>query len=379
MKIALVLDDTLDTPDGVQQVIIQIGRELTARGHEVHYLTSTTTRTDLPNVHSLAGNLRLRFNGNRIGIPLPARRRRIRRLLEEQSFDVVHVSAPYSPLLAGRIIAELPARTPLVATFMILPLGRVSKWGGKLLGLLQRRQARRFAAVMAVSEPAAQFCEFMYARPAAVTGNPVDVAPFFAARDRRGPRSGPVRILFLGRLVERKGAGALLRATRILTDLTDTPFTVQIAGRGPLLETYRRYTADHGLSGLVTFSGFVEEQDKPDLLAGADIIALPATGGESFGISVVEALAAGTGAVLAGDNPGYASTLGPLTDCLIDPTDEMAFARRLRELVESPHLRELMSERQAARARRFDTPIVVDRIEEVYAETARLSTTRSSR
>src|SRR5699024_8226783 len=99
---------------------------------------------------------------------------------------------------------------------------------------------------------------------------------------------GPVRILFLGRLVERKGAGALLRATRILTTLTDTPFTVQIAGRGPLLDDYRRYVADHGLYKHVTFSGFVEEQDKPDLLAGADIIALPATGGESFGVSVVE-------------------------------------------------------------------------------------------
>lgn len=383
MKIALVLDDTLDTPDGVQQVILQIGRELTSRGHEVHYLTSTTTRRDLPNVHSLAGNLRLRFNGNRIGIPLPANRRRVRELLAEQEFDLVHVSAPYSPLLAGRVVTALPAGTPLVATFMILPLGPVSRWGGKVLGLLQRRQARRFQRFMAVSEPAREFSAFMYGDPGVTTGNPVDVAPFLAARERavQDPLPGPVRILFLGRLVERKGAGALLRAVRILKGLTDVPFSVEIAGRGPLLEQYRRYVRDNGLTEQVTFSGFVAEERKADLLAEAHIIALPAFGGESFGISVVEALAAGTGAVLAGDNPGYASTLGPLTECLVDPSDDVSFAARLQELIEDPHLRGRMSARQSEQARLFDTPLVVDRIEEVYAEASagRLSTTRSSR
>ncbi len=385
MKIALVLDDTLDSTDGVQQVILEIGRELTARGHEIHYLTSRTERTDLPHVHSLTSNLRFRFNGNRMGIPLPARRAVLSALLQRERFDLVHVSIPYSPLLAGRIISALPARTPVVGTFMILPLGFISTWGGKLLGWWQRRQVRRFDRFMAVSGPAREFSRFMYGRPGIVTGNPVDIAPFAAARERAlaapAPQGAPVRILFLGRLVERKGAGALLQAVARLQHLTQAPFEVEIAGRGPLLAQYQRFAAEHSLQGVVKFTGFIEEEAKADLLAGADIIALPALGGESFGISVVEALAAGTGAVLAGDNPGYASTLGPLTECLIDPNDTAAFARRLKTLVESPALRGEMSARQAQQAQFFETALVVDRIEQVYADAAaaRLKTTRSSR
>src|SRR5699024_9099522 len=201
MKIALVVDDTLDSTDGVQQVILEVGRELSRRGHEIHYLTSTTSRTDLAHVHSLARNWRFRFNGNRVGIPLPARRRELSALLAREKFDLVHVSIPYSPLLAGRIISTLPPSTPLVGTFMILPLGLISTWGGKLLGLWQRRQVKRFDRFMAVSAPARDFSRFMYGRPGINTGNPVDIAPFAAARERARTARGeadPVEILFLG-------------------------------------------------------------------------------------------------------------------------------------------------------------------------------------
>src|SRR5690625_7860941 len=88
MKIALVIDDTLDSTDGVQQIILEIGRYLTRVGHEVHYLTSTTKRTDVPRIHSLARNLRFRFNGNRVGIPLPAKRADLRDLLHVENFDL---------------------------------------------------------------------------------------------------------------------------------------------------------------------------------------------------------------------------------------------------------------------------------------------------
>ncbi|HLS01606.1 MAG TPA: glycosyltransferase family 4 protein [Beutenbergiaceae bacterium] len=372
MKIALVVDDTLDSTDGVQQVILEIGRELHRRGHEVHYLTSTTTRTDVANVHSLSKNVRFRFNGNRVGVPLPAKRRVIERVLREEQFDLVHISAPYSPLLAGKIISRLPPSTPVVGTFMILPLGKVSRWGGKLLGLLQRRQARRFNAFMAVSDPAGEFCRFMYGDPGVTTGNPVNITPFHKARERAleaaPPPKAPVSILFLGRLVERKGAGELINAVAVLRRLTSTPFEVEIAGRGPLEEEYRSRVHDLGLSQVVRFSGFIPEEDKADLLARADIIALPAYGGESFGVSVVEALAAGTGGLLAGNNPGYASTLGPLQECLIHPRDVHGFAEKLKELVESPELRRSMSEKQSLHAQEFHTPTVVDRIEQVYSQ-----------
>src|SRR5699024_11720786 len=97
--------------------------------------------------------------------------------------------------------------------------------------------------------------------------------------------------------------------------------TGESAGCGAWLEEYEQRVRWRGLADVASFTGFVEEEHKADLLASADIIALPALGGESFGISVVEALAAGRGAVLAGDNDGYSSTAGPLQQCLIDPRD----------------------------------------------------------
>ena len=111
MKIGLVLDDTLDTPDGVQQYVLQVGAWLTDQGHEVHYLVGQTARTDIPNLHSLSRNLKVRFNGNRMSMPLPASRRKLRAFLQEMQFDVLHVQVPYSPFMAGRLLSVAPAST----------------------------------------------------------------------------------------------------------------------------------------------------------------------------------------------------------------------------------------------------------------------------
>ena len=72
LKIGLVCDDSLDRPDGVQQFVVTLGEWLRTRGHEVHYITSTTNRTDLQNVHIMAKNVEVKFNGNRLRPPLPA-------------------------------------------------------------------------------------------------------------------------------------------------------------------------------------------------------------------------------------------------------------------------------------------------------------------
>lgn len=366
MKIALVLDDTLDSPDGVQQILLHIGDFLTKKGHEVHYLTSASTRTDVT-VHSLAKVVRLRFNGNRVGIPLPARSAQIRELLERERYDLVHVAIPYSPLLAGRIISRLPRTTPVVGTFMILPLNWVSRWGGKILGWYQRRQARRFSALTALSAPADEFCQFMYGRTATPIGSPVDLEPFLTARAQAPVNTDQVRIVFLGRLVERKGALALLRAVALARQATTTPFRVEIAGKGPLEPALREFISTHDLTEIVSLTGYVAEEDKAALLASADIITLPSLGGESFGISVVEALAAGRGAVLVGNNAGYASTVGPLRECLIDGADASAFANRLATLIDDPAAREEMSQTQVERAHAFAQDVVGEKILEIYS------------
>src|SRR4051812_3995826 len=113
LKIGLVLDTSLDPTDGVQQYVISVGEWLRGRGHDVHYLVGQTARHDLPNVHSLARNIGVVFNGNRTTIPLPTSRRKLRRFLDRQRFDVLHVQTPHSPFMSQRLILVADKRTAI--------------------------------------------------------------------------------------------------------------------------------------------------------------------------------------------------------------------------------------------------------------------------
>lgn len=366
LTIGLVVDDSLDSTDGVQQHVLTLGRWLSTKGHTVHYLTSTTKRTDLKNIHSLAKNWRLKFNGNRVGIPLPAKNKEIKELIESADFDVLHIHMPYSPFMAGKVINAAKPGTSIVGTFHILPWSALSRIGTRALGMLQSRQLKKFKSIIAVSSPAAQFARESLKVDPVVIGNPVRVLGYEQAHQAEmerlarepQPADAPVRIFFLGRLVERKGISELLVACRRLMDITDEPFEVVVGGKGPLLDQLLTFTATTGLDQHVNFIGYVSENDKEELLAQSDIVALPSTGGESFGISVVEALAACRGVVVAGDNPGYRSVMEGLEHNIVDAKDTEAFARLLKKYVESPEARTAETVAQMAQARSFDVGVI---------------------
>lgn len=352
LRIGLVIDDGLDRPDGVQQIVLTLGRRLTALGHEVHYLTSSTERTDLPRLHVLGRTLSVRFNGNRLGTPLPASRAAVRRLLAEVPFDVLHVTMPYSPVLAGRVVSAAHPRTAVVGSFVIYPQDAVARWGIRALGLAERRRLRRFDAISALSAAAQESVREAYGRDVPVIGGPVELAATQAGAPARSD-AAPVRIVFLGRLVERKGPRELLAAAAALPRTT-RPWTLTLAGRGPLLADLQQRARAAGIADRVDFPGFVAEEDKAALLAGADVVALPSTGGESFGMSVVEALADAGGVVLAGDNPGYRTPMAGLEDQLVDPRDTAAFARTLARWIDDPAARRAARDPQRAAAQRFE-------------------------
>lgn len=351
LRIGLVIDDGLDRPDGVQQIVLTLGRRLTALGHEVHYLTSSTERTDLANLHVLGRTVSVKFNGNRLGTPLPASRTAIRRLLAEVPFDVLHVTMPYSPVLAGRVVSAAHPRTAVVGQFVIYPQDALTRWGIRALGVLERRRLRRFDAISALSVAALDPVREAFGRAdAPVIGGPVELGEPLPAAERAP--GDPVRIVFLGRLVERKGPRELLAAAARLS--TDRPWTLTLAGRGPLLDDLRARARAAGIADRVDFPGFVAEEDKRALLAGADVVALPSTGGESFGMSVVEALADAGGVVLAGDNAGYRTPMAGLEDQLVDPSDTAAFAAALARWVDDPDARAAAIAPQRAAAQRFE-------------------------
>ncbi|MFC8731961.1 glycosyltransferase family 4 protein [Luteimicrobium sp. NPDC057192] len=378
LAVGLLIDDSLDRPDGVQQYVLTLGAWLTARGHTVHYLTASSERTDLENLHVVGRTVNVRFNGNRLGTPRPVPRAEARDLVERLDLDVLHVQMPYSPFLAGRVIdaatRSAVRRTAVVGTFHIYPQSRLVSAGTRVLGALERKRLARFDAVLAVSEAAQEFAHDAFGLDPRVVGNPVDTARFVPPPDAplvpHRPADAVPHVAFLGRLVDRKGPRELVQAlVRLHDDVPGLAWRATVAGRGPLLEDLRAIARRAGIADRVAFPGFLAEEDKATFLQDADVIALPSTGGESFGISVVEALAASRGVVLAGDNPGYRTVMRGLEDQLVVPHDTAELAGTLATWLtdlDDDVTREQTVARQRAAAARFDVAVIGAQVEETY-------------
>ena len=363
MKIGFVLDDSLDKTDGVQQYVLTLGVWLTKQGHEVHYLVGETKRTDVK-IHSLSKNIAVRFNRNRMSIPLPASRQAIRQLLETERFDILHVQMPYSPQLAARVVNLAPLTTAVVGTFHILPYGPLAKVATKALSLLLRNNSKRFDNNLSVSVAAQQFASQWYGIQTTVLPNVIDIKQYQVKR----PQQTGFKIVFLGRLVERKGCQQLLEAVSLLPEQLRQQLTVIIGGKGPLQRRLVGRAEQLNIHNQVFFMGFIEESDKPAFLAQADIAIFPSLGGESFGIVLLEAMAAGAGVVMAGDNPGYSSVLGSLPASLFEPQRPRQLAEQLELFLREPSLREQLHSQQQKLVKQYDINVVGPRLLDIYKQ-----------
>ncbi|PKV07717.1 phosphatidyl-myo-inositol alpha-mannosyltransferase [Bifidobacterium pseudolongum subsp. pseudolongum] len=369
LTIGFVFDDTLDALDGVQQHIITIGTELARRGHDVHYLVGETHHSPVPQTVSLARNVMVSFNGNRMRIPLPVRKREIRAALAHNNYDILHIQAPYSPLFGGRVLECAPQSTGVVATYHIAPIDRRARYGGRALGLVNAHSHRRVDEVIAVSQVAAQYAQFTSHTHGTIIANPVNVEKFATAAHRATRDAAHPHIVFLGRLVPRKGAQLLLDALDYGERHGMFPMPglhVTIAGDGPLMDDCVQRAAR--LRTPVQFVGTVDE-GKAALLASADVAVFPAIGGETFGIVLPEAIASGAGVTLAGDNPGYRWTMRGDEDALfsVGPDHARVLAERIeRALTDAPWARRLHA-REEALLDRYNVQAVTDEVEQVYA------------
>lgn len=366
MKIGFVLDDGLDSEDGVQQYILTLGKWLASQGHEVRYLVGETRRTDISNAYSMSKNIRVRFNGNRLSIPLPASQKKIKQILAEENFDILHVQVPYSPFMGARVVKHAGPSTVIVGTFHILPYGWLSRTGTYLLGLYLKFNLRRFDKFISVSEPAAVFARKTFGIKSAVVPNLVDTARFKPVA--RPERDKNLRLLFLGRLVRRKGCRQLLQALSILRNQEKLPdnLVVDICGSGSMRRELEEYSAKNGLSSFIRFHGYVTEQQKIKFMQEADISVFPSLAGESFGIVLIEAMAAAGGVVLAGDNDGYRSVLGPVPGSMVDAAAPEVLADQLAEIINDPQARQSIYQLQQEHIRQFSLSVVGGRILSIY-------------
>jgi phosphatidylinositol alpha-mannosyltransferase len=144
-------------------------------------------------------------------------------------------------------------------------------------------------------------------------------------------------------------------------------FRVVVCGKGPQKDELQQLTKDFGLADMVEFTGFISEEDKPRYIAAADIIVFPSTGGESFGIVLIEGMASGRPVVLAASNPGYATVMEPRPEQMFAPGDVTRLAELLQLYQEDKAVRHESLVWQRAYVDRFDIDAVCKKLEAAYA------------
>ena len=372
LRIAQICPYDLERPGGVQAHIRDTAAALGELGHEVTIVTPKMRPG--AGVERVSPNLRIvrlgkaheiRWSGTRFeaSLALGAQYDRLRAAMRPGAFDVVHYHTLWSPLLPFQAFACSPA--PSVVTFHDTPPDTV---GGAftrvLLGGLSRLLMTRIDEAIAVSEaPRAHL------RPG--PGRNINLSPpctdlrRFAGDPVATPAAdGKINLLFVGRLEPRKGVMVLLQAYRRLCG-DGLPVRLVIAGAGSEEAALRRFVAHRRLPD-VEFLGRFSDEDAPALYAACDIACAPSPYGESFGIVIAEAMAAGK-PVVAAANRGYRTLLAAHADTLLAPPgDADILYQRLRGLVVDADLRQRLGAWARTEAQRYDCRTVAPDLVDIY-------------
>jgi phosphatidylinositol alpha-mannosyltransferase len=366
MRVGLVCPYDWDVPSGVAIHVHDLAAQLASMGHDVFVLAPGDDQSVVPDYVTLAGRaVPIPFNGSIARVQFgPVSASRVRRWLREGEFDVLHVHSPVTPSLG--MLACWSAIGPIVATFHASLEGRsrvmtVSSWF--LQATLEKVRAR-----IAVSEEARRTVVESLGGDAVVVPNGVDVSRFAAAEPLSGRTGGGKTLAFLGRVDEpRKGLPLLLEAFPEISR-RHPGVRLLVIGPGDASLVDDKLTPE--LRAQVEVLGRVDEETKARALASADLYVAPHTGGESFGIVLVEAMAAHA-PVLASDLEAFRSVLdNGRCGAMFPVGDSAALAREAAALLaDEPRLDQLRAAGDA-RVVQYDWPRVAARIVSVYETVA---------
>ncbi|TLF79506.1 glycosyltransferase family 4 protein [Nocardia cyriacigeorgica] len=360
MKIGMVCPYSFDVPGGVQAHVVELARVMIERGHKVSVLAPASDSTPLPEFVVSAGRaVAIPYNGSVARLSFgPTAYTRIRRWIDGNDFDVLHIHEPNAPSLS--MLALKIAEGPIVATF------HTSTTKSLVLSTFQgvlRPYHEKISGRIAVSELARRWQVEALGSDAVEIPNGVDVASFARAPMLPGyPRPGGT-VLFLGRYDEpRKGMAVLLGA---LPDLVrrHPEIEILIVGRGDE-ERLRKEAGPH--AGHLRFLGQVSDAEKASAMRSADVYVAPNLGGESFGIILIEAMAAGT-AVVASELDAFRRVLRDGTAGLLVPVGDSAALATALDSVLTDEARRTELVRSATQVvGEYDWPVVAEQILRVY-------------
>jgi phosphatidyl-myo-inositol alpha-mannosyltransferase len=376
VRVALVSPYSYSYPGGVSRHVEALTESLLARGHEARMLApddpddrlarllhrgALPQRRPLPDhLVPLGRTVALSSNGARANVALtPESVARLGRELRRGRYDVVHVHEPNTPLVSW--CATEIARSALVGTFHAYSTARVANLtAANLLGA--RRLYKKLGVRIAVSRAARWTAERFYGGRYRIVPNGVDLtAAAIHARTAPSSEDAPT-LLYLGRADDRKGLPVLLHA---FAALRSAGLGLRLVLAGPSYEAVRPLPSD---GDGVEVLGPVSEAEKWRLLSVADLLCAPSLGGESFGMVLVEALAAGT-PVVCSAIPGYREVVRHGVEGLLVPPGRAAeLAAALRALALDARRRERLAVAGRARAARFAWPRVTSEVLGAYED-----------
>ncbi len=364
MKIALVSPYDWAHPGGVNNHIRCLSGEFTRRGHRTTIIAPSSKPPDeltTPNLIAIGKPIPVPVAGSYARVTLSFHRApKVKALLEAEEFDVVHI---HEPLVSALPIMFLRYSKSLnVGTFHAY--ARRSR-GYPAWRPIFKRLLRHLHGKIAVSKPAADLISRYYPGYYNIIPNGVDLAHFGAgAPPIQRFMDGKTNILFVGRMEKRKGLAHLLAAySRLKWEYPQTRLIV--VGPGRLDAASANILGERALAD-VELVGPVDYADLPRYYRTADIFCSPATGAESFGIVLLEAMAAGK-PVVASDIPGYATVVQDgAQGLLVAPRDDRALAAALLRLMNDPDLRRTMGARGRDHAQQYSWGIVADRVMDYY-------------
>jgi len=371
VKLALVSPYDFAYPGGVTEHVASLAEQFIASGHEVHIVapssdddTEPISSVDAP-IHRIGRVVSIPTNGSVARITLSLRSYlQAKTLLQQEQFDLIHLHEPLMPALPLTVLRH--SNTTNVGTFHAFRNTPLTYFYGKPI---LRPFFRKLHGHITVSSAAREFVGEYFPADYRVIPNGIDYPRFFR-RYEPLPQLADDRptVLFVGRLEKRKGLKFLLRAWPMVLDRQPNARLV-VVGRGRPLEGYRRFARRQGWSADdVVFAGYVPAEDLPRYYQSCDVFCAPNTGQESFGIVLLEAMAAGA-PIVASAIPGFHDVVSNgLQGLLVEPRNPGALADALCRLLGNPELRASMRRAGQDTAQAYDWPRVASQVLDYYTE-----------
>ena len=362
MKIGLVTPYIYPLPGGVNAHVEELYQNLVVRGHDVRIISSThgPQKSSEGDIIRLGYGWSVPTNGS-VGTLTVSHRygQLVQEMLDREQFDLLHFHEPFVPFLSLQLLRF--STSVNVATFHAYSGQSLSyEFGKRML----QRFARKLHGRIAVSAAARHFIERYFPGDYKVIPNGVNLRDFRSVAPFARWRDGTLNILYIGRFENRKGAMYLLKAYRQLRR-EGLDCRLLMIGAGPQERELRRYIATRRLVG-VELLGRVSDTDKVRALATADVFVSPATGQESFGIVLLEAMAAGA-PIVCSDIHGYKGVVRRGEQALLVPPKEVApLAAAIGTVLRDPDLRARMGAAGRERAVQFGWQNITAKVDDYY-------------